>query len=363
MNRIKNLVGKKFNRLLVLAEENVGWRCLCDCGTECVVSGGNLKSGHKKSCGCLYSPNLTGKKFEKLTVINKAYSKFRRWYWECQCDCGNITIVDGVHLNSGHTKSCGCNSHHRNSKNKQWLGHGEISGSIWSEITRNAKSRNLKIDISIKDAWEIFEQQNGKCALTGLELVFPKTEKELKIGVKTASLDRINSDLGYIRENVWWIHKNLNFIKNDMPLDNFLYWCDLISNKDNSEFELIVPTIKKKANWKGCGLLNGQYLSVIRLGAIARSMTFDITAKIAWEKFLEQGGRCAISNTPLRFSLHHQNKDKIQTASLDRINSDIGYIVGNIQWVHKVINRMKWDFTDDYFVSICRKVNNWYGKQ
>lgn len=29
------------------------WKCKCDCGNEHVVSGGNLKSGDVKSCGCL----------------------------------------------------------------------------------------------------------------------------------------------------------------------------------------------------------------------------------------------------------------------------------------------------------------------
>jgi hypothetical protein len=30
------------------------WRCRCDCGNETVVSAGNLKTGHTRSCGCLY---------------------------------------------------------------------------------------------------------------------------------------------------------------------------------------------------------------------------------------------------------------------------------------------------------------------
>jgi len=41
------------------------------------------------------------------------------------------------------------------------------------------------------------------------------------------------------------------------------------------------------------------------------------------------------------------------TASLDRINNDLGYIEGNVQWVHKDVNRMKWAFTQDRFLELC----------
>ena len=48
--------------------------------------------------------DLTGKKFGRLTP--KEYVKGGKWI--CECECGNIIIVDTRNLNSGHTKSCGC---------------------------------------------------------------------------------------------------------------------------------------------------------------------------------------------------------------------------------------------------------------
>ena len=44
------------------------------------------------------------------------------------------------------------------------------------------------------------------------------------------------------------------------------------------------------------------------------------------------------------------------TASLDRIDSSRGYVPENVQWVHKVINRMKGTLSDDEFKSWCRTV-------
>ena len=55
--------------------------------------------------------DLTGQKFGRLTVVKQgdtARNGDIRWW--CQCDCGNVelVLVRTYHLNSGHTKSCGC---------------------------------------------------------------------------------------------------------------------------------------------------------------------------------------------------------------------------------------------------------------
>lgn len=55
--------------------------------------------------------DLTGQKFNKLTVINRVYpnTKSGNARWHCICDCGKECDVIGTSLRSGHTKSCGCN--------------------------------------------------------------------------------------------------------------------------------------------------------------------------------------------------------------------------------------------------------------
>lgn len=56
--------------------------------------------------------DLTGKQFDRLTVLKRAEKNTtdNKPQWECKCSCGNpnIIIVAGGHLRSGHTKSCGC---------------------------------------------------------------------------------------------------------------------------------------------------------------------------------------------------------------------------------------------------------------
>ena len=59
MSKSNCLIGKKFNRLVVIERKetdkhrHIQWLCLCDCGEYIKTSGQNLKSGNTKSCGCL----------------------------------------------------------------------------------------------------------------------------------------------------------------------------------------------------------------------------------------------------------------------------------------------------------------------
>lgn len=53
--------------------------------------------------------DLINQRFGNLVVIeNMGKIDGRRYYWKCQCDCGNTIILEGSRLRSGNTKSCGC---------------------------------------------------------------------------------------------------------------------------------------------------------------------------------------------------------------------------------------------------------------
>lgn len=53
--------------------------------------------------------DLIGQKFGKVTVIKIDHKdKKGEIYWECLCDCGNLTIIRNSNLLNGHTKNCGC---------------------------------------------------------------------------------------------------------------------------------------------------------------------------------------------------------------------------------------------------------------
>ncbi len=56
--------------------------------------------------------DLCGTRFARLTVVSFAgrriYPDQTKPLWNCVCDCGNTTVVQGGKLRSGVTRSCGC---------------------------------------------------------------------------------------------------------------------------------------------------------------------------------------------------------------------------------------------------------------
>jgi len=52
---------------------------------------------------------LAGYRFGKLLVVRTARVKYgKHKKYECLCECGRKVIVQGNHLRSGNTVSCGC---------------------------------------------------------------------------------------------------------------------------------------------------------------------------------------------------------------------------------------------------------------
>ncbi len=112
---------------------------------------------------------------------------------------------------------------------------------------------------------------------------------------------------------------------------------------------------KNNHMWTGLGEIRGQFFAGIRKGAKDRNIDFNITIEYIWELFLKQNKKCVLSSADLCFRSSYKKSDG--TASLDRIDSSKGYIEGNVQWVHKDINRMKWTLSDEKFIKWCHLVS------
>ena len=116
MSERLDLTGRRFGKLTVLRRaENIGnktaWVCRCDCGKEFIAKTTHLQTGHTKSCGCggaCALLDLTGQRYGRLTVLRRAEKVGGKTAWVCRCDCGNETIVKTTCLRTGATTTCGC---------------------------------------------------------------------------------------------------------------------------------------------------------------------------------------------------------------------------------------------------------------
>lgn len=111
------------------------------------------------------------------------------------------------------------------------------------------------------------------------------------------------------------------------------------------------------------GIINKVVVNRVKNSAKKRKIPFHLNEKYLNELFEKQKGLCALTGQHLLVPQSYQDlKNGIQSwdwISLDRINSKTGYVEGNVQWVCKDINFIKWIHTEPKFIDMCRKVVEW----
>jgi hypothetical protein len=176
-----------------------------------------------------YKVALIGQKFGKLTpIVCSGKCPRGNLVWTCKCDCGKETKVQTRHLKRGTTISCGCAIRKRGKENHNWKGYYDISKTYLTRLKIDARHRKIKFNLTEKYLWDLFIKQNKKCVYSGLELSFGERYLDRS---KTASLDRIDSSKGYIEGNVQWVHRDVNFMKQDYSNN---YFIDLITKIYNN---------------------------------------------------------------------------------------------------------------------------------
>lgn len=172
----------------------------------------------------------SNKPFGNLTALYRASNS--RWgtRWHCKCVCGTEKDILTTHLVRGRIKACGTCRFNSGSNHSRWTGYGKISGEFWDNILRGARGlkgrkHSVPMTISIKQAWELFVKQDGKCALSGIVLEMSSVRS-----LHTASLDRIDSSKGYVKGNIQWVHKDINMMKRTYSQQHFVNMCKLVAS-------------------------------------------------------------------------------------------------------------------------------------
>lgn len=164
-----------------------------------------------------------GDKFNRLTIIEfNKIDNHGNFQWYCKCKCGNIISTTTGHLKSGHTKSCGCQLNESRTRKM----YGVISSTFFNKIKAGAKARGIEFNITQEILNDLYQRQNGLCTLTGLPIFIKLSKNDELIG--TASVDRIDSSIGYIPSNIQFVHKIINIMKQALPQEDFINWCHLV---------------------------------------------------------------------------------------------------------------------------------------
>lgn len=115
------------------------------------------------------------------------------------------------------------------------------------------------------------------------------------------------------------------------------------------------PKCAYKKAFKGYEKISITYYKQLKSAAKRRGYVFEISIEYMWGVFKKQKEKCNF--TGLDLVLTNSNHFKKQTASLDRIDSTKGYVEGNVQWVHKDVNKMKMDLPEKEFFRIVKLIN------
>jgi hypothetical protein len=244
--------------------------------------------------------NVIGKKFAKLTVVEEAEKgKNGKARCKCHCECGKIVILEEYRVKSGHTKSCGCLKKQRDNIE-------DLAGQKFKKLTvlklygrRRTKGGQIKIrwlcrcDCGNKKVVDAGKLKSGHYIGCGCSI--GKTTKHRKG--------------------------------------------------------------KESKGWSGCGDISGSIWCRIKHNAKNNDHELKIDLKYIWDLFLKQNRKCALSGLSLYFAKNSKEfRQGKTTASLDRIDSSKGYEIGNVQWVHRIVNIMKSNHDEDFFCELCGKI-------
>ncbi|GAB1540212.1 hypothetical protein NUACC21_28810 [Scytonema sp. NUACC21] len=237
-------------------------------------------------------------------------------------------------------------------------------------MKKSAKRRKNECSVTLTDLKLLWENQKGICPLTGWKLVLlPSTTdyQSTALTINRASVDRIDSAQGYTTSNIQFVAVIANFAKNAFSEEDLIDFCYNVYKYKKLSIENLIGDAAPNISYN---LFSNnrrdeyspfrQHLKLARRRVKTHGRICTITLEYLKELWEKQDGRCPYTGWKLDNpeTTAHWNSHQLhpRTASLDRINSALGYIPGNVQFVSVMANFAKRDFQEDELLEFCYAV-------
>lgn len=188
--------------------------------------------------------DLTGQRFGRLTVVERGESLSGHTRWKCVCDCGNECLVHATSLKSGNTTSCGCYK----TENAKALYSGvrqkdkRLYG-VWNGIKQRCYNKNHK---SYKDYGGRGITMDAEW-VNNYEAFY---NWAMRSGyARGMEIDRIDNDGSYCEENCRWVprsmqannKRNVRLYTIDGVAKSLPQWC----KEYGADYEVVYQRVRK----------------------------------------------------------------------------------------------------------------------
>jgi len=206
--------------------------------------------------------------------------------------------------------------------------------------TPNARMKRLlrsmsgrsQCSLTLNDMMKVYERQNGMC-------FFSKKSMSFESGPDCVSPDRLDPKGGYAKDNIVLCRRRINLMKRSLTVIEFVTACNAVTNP------LSMPPSPMPSRTECHMMLNN-----IKRRGVSCAIAVDDMMKT----FELQKGNCHYTKWTM---IPYRMQANFKQMSVDRIDSGIGYEVGNIVFCCLGINLMKMSMDINTFKDECATVH------